>query len=246
MRPWTTTLGLLAATGLLISACGSSSSSAGDTGAGDAEETAAPAGHGEDAGAAAADTAAPGDAGAAEESGPDPNWPIKPYDDPYAVIEMEGGGRIVIELEKEFAPKTVENFIRLAEQKFYDGTVFHRVMPGFMAQGGSPDGQGLGGPGWSIDLEVHPSLRHVRGAVAMARTRDPNSAGSQFYICYAAKPALDDKYAVFGKVVEGMDVVEALPYGTTNPREAATKGWTHNGEGYPATMKSVRIVDGRP
>jgi peptidyl-prolyl cis-trans isomerase B (cyclophilin B) len=241
--PWNTTLGLLATAGLLISACGSSGTTETD-GKGDGEAATDAATDAGDAGKAtdkATDMAETANAGQ-----PDPNWPIKPYEDPHAVIELEDGSTIVIELEKELAPKTVENFIRLAEQKFYDGTVFHRVMPEFMAQGGSPDGQGLGGPGWSIDLEVHPNLRHVRGSVAMARTKDPNSAGSQFYICYAAKPALDDQYAVFGKVVAGMENADKLPYGTTNPREALSKGWTHNGDGYPAAMKTVRIVDGRP
>ena len=102
----------------------------------------------------------------------------------------------------------LEQGIRLAEQEFYDGTVFHRVLPGFMAQGGSPEGKGMGGPGWTIDLETNASLRHERGALAMARKREPNSAGSQFYICYDPQPGLDDKYAVFGKIVRGMEVVD--------------------------------------
>ncbi len=140
--------------------------------------------------AAAATATAAGDTATAAR--PDPMWPIRPYDDPHAVITLVGGAQVVIELEKELAPNTVENYIRLAEQKFYDGTVFHRVIPGFMAQGGSPEGKGQGGPGWKIDLEIHPNLRHVRGSVAMARTRDPNSAGSQFYLCYKPQPALDD------------------------------------------------------
>ena len=177
---------------------------------------------------------------------PDPNWPIKPYDNPHAVITMVGGGAVVIELEKEFAPNTVENFIRLAEQKFYDGTSFHRVIPGFMAQGGSPDGFGVKGPGWTIDLEIHPSLRHVRGSVAMARKPDPNSAGSQFYICYAPKAFLDDQYAVFGKIVSGMEVVDGFKYGSTNTREMDKQGWSGPQDGYPSVIETVRIVDGPP
>ncbi len=177
---------------------------------------------------------------------PDPNWAIKPYADPHAVIEMVGGGTVVIELEKELVPKTVENFIRLGEQKFYDGTVFHRVIPDFMAQGGSPEGKGKGGPGWNIDLEIHPSLRHVRGSVAMARKPDPNSAGSQFYICYQSKKSLDDGYAVFGKVVSGLEVVDAFPKGSPNPAEMSRYGLTAPEEGFPATIETLRIVDGKP
>ncbi len=179
-------------------------------------------------------------------AGPDPNWPIKPYEDPHAVFTMVGGDQVVVELEKELAPKTVENFIRLAEQKFYDGTVFHRVIPGFMAQGGSPEGQGAGGPGWSIDLEIAPSLRHVRGSMAMARKPDPNSAGSQFYICYAPKSQLDDQYAVFGTVKSGMEAVDGFKYGSTNPTEMRRQGWDAPEAGYPSTIETVRIVDGPP
>lgn len=183
----------------------------------------------------------------AEASGsPDPNWPIKPYKDPHAVLTMADGAVVLIELEKEMAPSTVENFIRLAEQKFYDDTVFHRVVPGFMAQGGSPDGKGMDGPGWTIDLEIHPGLRHVRGAVAMARKPDPNSAGSQFYICYEAKGFLDDQYAVFGKVVDGMDVVDGFKYGSTNPREMAKQGWDAPEDGYPTRIATLRVTDGAP
>lgn len=201
--------------------------------------------------AAATDGKAPvaGDATAAAEPAkpaPDPNWPIKPYSDPHAVIEMVGGGTVVIELEKELVPNTVENFIRLGEQKFYDGTVFHRVIPDFMAQGGSPEGKGKGGPGWNIDLEIHESLRHVRGSVAMARKPDPNSAGSQFYICYQSKKSLDDGYAVFGKVVTGMEIVDAFPKGSPNPAEMRKYGLEEPEAGFPATIETLRIVDGKP
>ncbi len=194
------------------------------------------------------DTAAAATDGHGEEArpAPDPNWPIRPYDDPHLVITMVGGGEVVVKLHKAEVPTTVENFIRLAEQKFYDGTVFHRVIPGFMAQGGSPEGKGLGGPGWAIDLEIHPSLRHARGAMAMARKPDPNSAGSQFYLCYAPKASLDDQYAVFGTVVAGMDVVDDLKYGSTNKREMKQHGWDAAEEGYPSVIETIRVVDGRP
>jgi len=199
-------------------------------------------------GTEAGDALAEGEAPAAEAApaAPDPNWAIGSYADPHAVITMIGGGVVAIDLESDKAPKTAENFIRLAEQKFYDGTVFHRVIPGFMAQGGSPEGQGRGGPGWNIDLEIHRELRHVRGSVAMARKQDPNSAGSQFYICYEAKSFLDDQYAVFGKVVSGMDVVDGFKYGSTNSSEMRRQGWSGPEEGYPSVIETVRIVDGPP
>jgi peptidyl-prolyl cis-trans isomerase B (cyclophilin B) len=177
---------------------------------------------------------------------PDPNHAIGEYADPHAVITVDGGGQIVIKLEKDKTPKTVENFIRLAEQKFYDGTVFHRVLPTFMAQGGSPDGQGRNGPGWTIDLEIDPSLRNVRGAISMARKRDPNSAGSQFFIVLKDKSYLDDQYAVFGKVVDGMDVVESLKKGSTNPAEHSRYGMSGPEDGWPSAMETVVIVDGKP
>ncbi len=177
---------------------------------------------------------------------PDPNHAIGTYADPHAVLTMEGGGQVVIKLEQDKAPNTVENFIRLAEQNFYDGTVFHRVLPTFMAQGGSPDGQGRSGPGWTIDLEIHTSLRNVRGAISMARKRDPNSAGSQFFIVLEDKSYLDDQYAVFGMVVDGMDVVESLKKGSTNPAEHSRYGLSGPEDGWPSRMETVVIVDGKP
>ena len=135
-----------------------------------------------------------------------------------AVIQMAKGGRIVIKFYPQDAPLSVANFIKLAKKGFYDGLTFHRVVPGFVAQGGDPNGDGSGGPGYSIkgefsDNGVNNSQTHVKGAVAMARTNDPDSAGSQFYICLEAQPALDGKYAVFGQVVEGMDLVEQIQVG---------------------------------
>ncbi len=130
---------------------------------------------------------------------------------PKAVIEMEAG-RIVIEFYEKDAPGTVANFVKLAKQGFYDGLSFHRVVPGFVVQGGDLKGDGTGGPGYTIKDEFN-SRKHLTGTVAMARTPAPNSAGSQFYICLAPQPALDGKYTVFGQLVEGMDVVMKIKRG---------------------------------
>ena len=236
-----------------LGACGSAD--AADAGeepaAGDTEKkpaAAKPANPAADKGDASADVAPSPELLGAESkpAGPSKTHAIGEYAAPHAVITVEGGGEIVIELAYDKAPSTVENFIRLAEQKFYDGTVFHRVLPTFMAQGGSPDGQGAGGPGWTIDLEIHPELRNVRGAISMARKKDPDSAGSQFFIVLADKSYLDDQYAVFGKVVEGMDVVDGLKKGSTNAREHSRYGMTGPEDGWPSTIASVRIVDGKP
>jgi len=126
-----------------------------------------------------------------------------------AVIETNMG-TITAELYEERAPITTSNFIELAEQGFYDGLIFHRVIDNFVIQGGDPKGDGTGGSGKTIPLEIHPELTHVDGALAMARSQDPNSASSQFYICDGAQPELDGKYAVFGRVIDGMDVVRAI------------------------------------
>lgn len=129
-----------------------------------------------------------------------------------AEIEMEKGGIIKIEFFPADAPKTVENFVTLAKKGFYNGLTFHRVIPGFMAQGGDPKGDGTGGPGYKIKDEFNKQ-KHVRGAVAMARTDAPNSSGSQFYICFEAQPQLDGGYVVFGKVVSGMNIVDNIKKG---------------------------------
>ncbi len=128
-----------------------------------------------------------------------------------AVIETNKG-TIVFKFFPKAAPNTVKNFITLARKKFYDGLTWHRVEPGFVIQGGDPNGNGTGGPGYTIKAEFndHP---HLKGTVAMARGQDPDSAGSQFYICLAPAPFLDHKYTVFGQVTEGMDVVEAIRVG---------------------------------
>src|SRR3990167_4260754 len=126
-----------------------------------------------------------------------------------AVIETNRG-TIKAELYTEKAPITTANFIGLAGSGFYNGLTFHRVEPGFVVQGGDPRGDGTGGSGKTIPLEINPSLKHVKGALAMARTNDPNSATSQFYITLAPTQFLDGNYAVFGKVVQGMEVAEKI------------------------------------
>ena len=128
-----------------------------------------------------------------------------------AVIELEAG-KIIIELYPKEAPGTVENFVKLAKQGYYNGLRFHRVVPGFVVQGGDPKGDGTGGPGYTIKDEFN-ARPHLAGTIAMARTPAPNSAGSQFYICLGPQPALDGKYTVFGQVLEGMDVVMKIKRG---------------------------------
>ena len=130
-------------------------------------------------------------------------------------IQMENGGEIKLELYPGVAPITVENFEKLAKEGFYDGLIFHRVIKGFMIQGGCPDGTGTGGPGYQIKGEfssngVENPLKHERGVISMARSQNPNSAGSQFFIMHQDAPHLDGQYAAFGKVVEGMDVVDEI------------------------------------
>ncbi len=130
-------------------------------------------------------------------------------------IEMENGGKIKLELDKEAAPITANNFLYLANKGFYDGLTFHRIIKGFMIQGGCPDGTGMGGPGYSIKGEfkmngVNNPIKHKRGVISMARAQNPNSAGSQFFIMHADADYLDGQYAAFGHVVEGMDVVDEI------------------------------------
>jgi len=122
-------------------------------------------------------------------------------------------GIIKFELYEDKAPITTKNFIELASSGFYDGLNFHRVEPGFVIQGGDPNGDGTGSSEKTIPLETHPELKHVKGVVAMARSQDPDSASSQFYITLADAHSLDGNYAVFGKVVEGMEVVERIVVG---------------------------------
>ena len=128
------------------------------------------------------------------------------------VITLEKGGEIRLEFYPEDAPKTVENFVTLAKKGFYNGLNFHRVVPDFVVQGGCPKGNGTGGPGYQIKAEFNKQ-KHLRGTLAMARSQDPDSAGSQFYICYGATPHLDGQYTVFGRVVSGMEHVDRIKQG---------------------------------
>ena len=130
-------------------------------------------------------------------------------------ITMENGKTIRIELDAEAAPITVENFTKLVKQGFYDGLTFHRIIPGFMIQGGCPDGNGMGGPGYSIKGEFSQNgftnaFKHTEGVLSMARAMNPNSAGSQFFIMHKVSPHLDGSYAAFGKITEGMDIVNRI------------------------------------
>ncbi|MBM7602232.1 peptidyl-prolyl cis-trans isomerase B (cyclophilin B) [Metabacillus crassostreae] len=136
-------------------------------------------------------------------------------DNPIVTIEMENNDLIKMELYPNVAPNTVNNFISLVESGFYDGLIFHRVIPDFMIQGGDPDGVGTGGPGYTIKGEFEDngfenSLKHERGIVSMARSQAPDSAGSQFFIMVADSSNLDGSYAAFGKVIEGMDAVDSI------------------------------------
>ncbi|MBG9689770.1 peptidylprolyl isomerase [Lysinibacillus sphaericus] len=143
------------------------------------------------------------------------DYASKVKENPIVTITMSNDEKIVIELEPTVAPNTVANFISLVEEGFYDGLIFHRVIPDFMIQGGDPSGNGTGGPDYSIDGEFSSngwdnSLKHERGVISMARSQDPNSAGSQFFIMVKETTDLDGKYAAFGKVIEGMETVDAI------------------------------------
>ena len=134
---------------------------------------------------------------------------------PIVTIEMEDGGIIKAELYPDIAPQSVRNFVHLVQQGFYDGLIFHRVISGFMIQGGDPDGNGTGGPGYHIYGEFRQNgfdnrLKHTRSVLSMARAMMPNSAGSQFFLMHADAPHLDGGYAAFGKVTEGMEVVDRI------------------------------------
>ena len=134
---------------------------------------------------------------------------------PIVTIEMENGKIIKVELYPHIAPNTVNNFVSLVQQGYYDGLIFHRVIPGFMIQGGCPNGTGMGGPGYSIKGEFTQNghtnnLRHERGVISMARTMAPNSAGSQFFLMHANSPHLDGQYASFGRIIEGIEAVDEV------------------------------------
>jgi len=128
------------------------------------------------------------------------------------LITLENGNEIRLELFPQDAPKTVENCVTLAKKGFYNGLTFHRVVPGFVVQGGCPKGNGTGGPGYTVPAEFNKN-KHVRGSLAMARSQDPDSAGSQFYFTYGAQPHLDNNYTVFGKVTSGMEHVDSIRQG---------------------------------
>ncbi len=139
-------------------------------------------------------------------------------------ITMDNGDVIRLELYPETAPITVENFEKLVRSGFYDGLTFHRVIPGFMIQGGDPNGNGTGGPGWTIKGEfeangINNPLKHTRGVISMARSMMPNSAGSQFFIMHRDAPHLDGQYAAFGKVVEGIETVDRIARVDTDFRD---------------------------
>lgn len=134
---------------------------------------------------------------------------------PVVTITMENGDMIKVELYPSVAPNTVNNFISLVSKGYYDGVIFHRIIPGFMIQGGDPQGTGMGGPGYSIKGEFRSNgfpndLVHEKGVISMARTREPNSAGSQFFIMAEASPHLDGEYAAFGKVIEGIENADKI------------------------------------
>jgi len=146
-------------------------------------------------------------------------------ENPIITIEMENGGIIKAELYPQIAPNTVHSFISLVKDGFYDGLIFHRVIPGFMIQGGCPLGEGRGNPGYSIRGEFSSNgfennLKHEAGVLSMARSGDPNSAGSQFFIMHKASPHLDGQYAAFGQVTEGQNVVDEI---VNAPRNSADK-----------------------
>lgn len=165
---------------------------------------------------------------------------------PVVTIEMENGNKIVAELYPEIAPNTVRNFVSLVQKGFYDGLIFHRVIPGFMIQGGDPKGTGIGGPGYCIKGEFSANrfpndLKHDRGVLSMARAMDPDSAGSQFFIMTEKAPHLDGQYAAFGKVTDGMDVIDAVAavecsYSATDGKNTTPVN--------PPVIKTVRVIEG--
>ena len=169
---------------------------------------------------------------------------------PIVTFEMESGGKMVAELYPEVAPNTVNNFISLIKKGFFDGLIFHRVIPGFMIQGGDPQGSGMGGPGYEIPGEFTANgfqndLKHDRGVLSMARSSNPDSAGSQFFIMVDPAPHLDGQYAAFGKVVEGMEVADAIVSTPTGwgdkpktPQRMKTVTVDTQGQDYPEPKKA--------
>lgn len=155
-----------------------------------------------------------------------------------AIITMKNGGKMVLELDATAAPITVKNFVDLAEHGFYDDLIFHRIIQGFMIQGGDPDGTGMGGPGHSIKGEFKSNgwdnpILHKRGVISMARSMNPNSAGSQFFIMHKDAPHLDGQYAAFGRMVEGFEVLDEIAGVATDYNDRPLDD---------VVMKSVEIV----
>ncbi|WMJ87522.1 peptidylprolyl isomerase [Anaerocolumna sp. MB42-C2] len=156
---------------------------------------------------------------------------------PIVTIEMENGDVMKIELYPDIAPNTVKNFISLVQKKFYDGIIFHRVIRGFMIQGGDPEGTGMGGPGYQVKGEFsynhfENNLKHTAGVISMARSQMPDSAGSQFFIMHKDSPHLDGSYAAFGKVIEGLEVVNKIAETKTDYSDRPLD---------PQVMKSVTV-----
>lgn len=156
---------------------------------------------------------------------------------PIVTFTMENGDVMKAELYPEIAPTSVNNFVNLVQKGFYDGLIFHRVIAGFMIQGGDPEGTGMGGPGYSIKGEFASNgfkndLKHTRGVLSMARTSDPNSASSQFFIMHKDAPHLDGQYAAFGKVTEGLDVVDKIAETPTDSQDAPIT---------PVVIKSITL-----
>ncbi|MGH4120427.1 peptidylprolyl isomerase [Clostridium sp.] len=156
---------------------------------------------------------------------------------------MEDGKVIKVELYPEIAPNTVRNFVSLINSKFYDGVIFHRVIPGFMIQGGDPDGTGMGGPGYAIagefsNNEFDNALKHEKGVISMARSGDPNSGGSQFFIMVNSSAQLDGDYAAFGKVTEGIEIADKI---VNTPRDENQDSPTFNRPKKDQIMKKVTV-----
>ena len=156
---------------------------------------------------------------------------------PVVTFEMENGGKFKAELYPDIAPQSVNNFISLVKKGYYDGLIFHRVIPGFMIQGGDPEGTGMGGPGYSIKGEFSSNgfkndLKHTKGVLSMARSMFPDSAGSQFFVMHETSPHLDGDYAAFGKVTEGQDVVDAIAVVETDRSDRPLE---------PQVMKTVTV-----
>ncbi len=148
----------------------------------------------------------------------EPETVVKKTGIPYMMISVKDYGDIAIQLYPDKAPKNVKNMMELADKGYFNGLIFHRVIKGFVIQGGCPKGDGTGDPGYEIEDEISPDLKHLKGTVAMAN-RGPNTNGSQFYICLAPQPALNGRYTIFGQVVQGMDVVERIGAVQTGPRD---------------------------